>query len=86
MPRNVTAGSAPAASPSTSRGTPSGPAEPEPSARVSDSSAGSTEPSVPSVVRSASKRCLLSQRTSAASRSSLQLRIPMFMHSAVAAS
>ena len=69
-----------------SRGTPSGPAEPEFSKSLSSSSAGSTEPSVPSVARSASKRRLLSQKTSVASRSSLQLRIPILTHSAVATS
>eukprot|EP00964_Phaeocystis_antarctica_P034422 scaffold19576_cov57-Phaeocystis_antarctica.AAC.2 len=82
--REVTAGSAPAASPSASRCTPSGPAAPaEFSMMVSAASAGSTEPSLPSVARSTEKRPLLSQKTSFASRSSLQL-IPVLRHSAAA--
>eukprot|EP00964_Phaeocystis_antarctica_P008519 scaffold4600_cov74-Phaeocystis_antarctica.AAC.2 len=82
----ITAGSAPAPSPSTSRCTPSGPAAPENSMRLSSLSAGSTEPSVPSVVRSAAERPLLSQLSRFASRSSLQLRIPTLRHNAAAAS
>eukprot|EP00964_Phaeocystis_antarctica_P157415 scaffold127587_cov72-Phaeocystis_antarctica.AAC.3 len=71
--RKYTAGSAPARSPSASRCTPSGPAAPKKSKMVSSLSAGSTEPSVPSVVRSVAERPLLCQLTAVASRSSLQL-------------
>eukprot|EP00964_Phaeocystis_antarctica_P045263 scaffold26044_cov63-Phaeocystis_antarctica.AAC.2 len=59
MMRQVTAGSAPAPSPSTSRCTPSGLAAPAESLMsVSVSSAGSTDPSVPSNARSAAARPL----------------------------
>eukprot|EP00964_Phaeocystis_antarctica_P117870 scaffold81704_cov66-Phaeocystis_antarctica.AAC.4 len=51
---HVTAESAPAPSPSASRCTPSGPADL--SQRISVSSAGSTEPSVPSNARSSTER------------------------------
>eukprot|EP00964_Phaeocystis_antarctica_P153043 scaffold121121_cov66-Phaeocystis_antarctica.AAC.1 len=77
---------APAPSPSTSRCTPSGPAAPELSWSVRCRSAGSTDPSVPSVARSVAERPLSIQRTSLASRSSLQLRIPSLRHNAAASS
>eukprot|EP00964_Phaeocystis_antarctica_P045910 scaffold26467_cov48-Phaeocystis_antarctica.AAC.1 len=80
----VTAGSAPTPSPAASRCTPSGLAAG--SRRHSDSSAGSTEPSVPSVARSSAERPLLYQSISFASRSSLQLRSPTLRHNAEAAS
>ena len=50
------------------------------------SSAGSTEPSVPSNERSAVVRPLLLQETHLASRSSLQHRLPSLRHRAAAAS
>ena len=56
------------------------------SLRVSAFSAGSTDPSELSVVRSASQRPLSAQQTSLASRSSLQHRIPVLWHSAVTTS
>eukprot|EP00964_Phaeocystis_antarctica_P117287 scaffold81118_cov62-Phaeocystis_antarctica.AAC.1 len=74
----VRAGSTPAPSPSTSRCTPSGPAAPEHPSSLSISSAGSTEPSVPSNARSGAVRPLSFRRISFASRSSLQLRSPTF--------
>eukprot|EP00964_Phaeocystis_antarctica_P010460 scaffold5759_cov66-Phaeocystis_antarctica.AAC.3 len=74
------AGSARAPSPATSRCTPSGPAASEPWPMCSSSSAGSTDPSVPNVTRSASERPLLCQKTFFASRSSLQLRSPTLRH------
>eukprot|EP00964_Phaeocystis_antarctica_P053324 scaffold31281_cov57-Phaeocystis_antarctica.AAC.2 len=80
----VTAGSAPAPSPSASRCTPLGPAED--SRRPSLSSAGNTEPSVPSSTMSASERPARIQTTFFASRSSLQLRSPALRHNAAAAS
>eukprot|EP00964_Phaeocystis_antarctica_P131798 scaffold95782_cov54-Phaeocystis_antarctica.AAC.2 len=70
----VTAGSAPAPSPSASRCTPSGPAEF--STRPSCSSAGSTEPSVPSNAISVAVRPLSTEQSPLSSRSSLQLRSP----------
>eukprot|EP00964_Phaeocystis_antarctica_P059522 scaffold35338_cov59-Phaeocystis_antarctica.AAC.8 len=85
--RLATAGSAPAPSPSASRCTPSWAAAlAEVSMRLSSSSAGSTEPSVPSNARSAAVRPVLSQVASFASRSSLQLRSPALRHNAAAAS
>ena len=83
---DLTAGSAPAPSPSASRCTPSGPAAPELSMRSSDSRAGSTEPSVLSVARSAAASPLLSHSSFVASRSSLQPRIPTLRHNAAATS
>ena len=80
------AGSAPATSPSASRGTPSGPAEPEGSLRIKPSSAGSTALSVPRVARSAPERRLSRHVTFFASRSSLQSRMPTLRQSAVASS
>eukprot|EP00964_Phaeocystis_antarctica_P102368 scaffold67720_cov63-Phaeocystis_antarctica.AAC.3 len=66
---NVMAGSAPVPSPAASRCTPSGSAAPaELSQRTSFSSAGSTEPSVPSVARSAAERSFLYKSTVFASR------------------
>ena len=50
------------------------------------SSAGSTEPSVPSSARSSDERTLWTNTTTFASRSCLQLRISALWHSAVAAS
>eukprot|EP00964_Phaeocystis_antarctica_P085222 scaffold53793_cov65-Phaeocystis_antarctica.AAC.2 len=86
MESSATAGSALAPSPTASRCTPKGPVAPELLIRCSPSSSGSTEPSVPSVARSAAERHLLSQTTVFASRSSLQLRIPILRHSAAATS
>eukprot|EP00964_Phaeocystis_antarctica_P059079 scaffold35061_cov63-Phaeocystis_antarctica.AAC.2 len=82
--RQVMAGSAPAPSPSASRWTPSGLVDL--SLRCRRTSAGSTAPIVPSVVRSAAERPLLCRKTSLASRRSLQLRIPTLRHSAAATS
>eukprot|EP00964_Phaeocystis_antarctica_P034221 scaffold19439_cov56-Phaeocystis_antarctica.AAC.3 len=82
--RPATAGSAPTPSPSASRCTPSGTAELSKSLSVS--SAGSTDPSVPSNVRSVAERPSLDHLTTFASRSSLQLRIPTLWHSAATAS
>eukprot|EP00964_Phaeocystis_antarctica_P112475 scaffold76625_cov57-Phaeocystis_antarctica.AAC.2 len=84
--KRVTAGSAPALSPTASRCTPSGPGESEYSERISDSSAGSTEPSVLSVARSSAERILSYHTTFVASRSSLQLRSPILRHNAAATS
>eukprot|EP00964_Phaeocystis_antarctica_P136823 scaffold101290_cov63-Phaeocystis_antarctica.AAC.3 len=81
----ITAGNAPSPSPSTSRCTPSGTAAPERSTRTSVSSAGSTQPSVPSNARSVAERPLPRQPTFFASRSSLQFRNPTLRHSAAAA-
>eukprot|EP00964_Phaeocystis_antarctica_P020889 scaffold11561_cov72-Phaeocystis_antarctica.AAC.1 len=81
----VMAGSAPVPSPSASRCTPSGLAEPDLPSRTRYTSAGSTEPSVPSIVRSGTERPLLAQWIFSASRSSLQLRTPILRHSAAAA-
>eukprot|EP00964_Phaeocystis_antarctica_P030176 scaffold17017_cov67-Phaeocystis_antarctica.AAC.3 len=50
------------------------------------SSAGSTDPSEPSVAQSAEARLLRCHLTDVASRSSLQLRIPTVRHNAAAAS
>eukprot|EP00964_Phaeocystis_antarctica_P158003 scaffold128425_cov78-Phaeocystis_antarctica.AAC.1 len=84
---SVTAGSAPAPSPAASRCTPSALDAPEPpSTRTSLTSAGSTNPSVPSVARSAAVRPLFSHWTSLASRSSLQLSMRSLTHNAIAAS
>eukprot|EP00964_Phaeocystis_antarctica_P016404 scaffold9068_cov72-Phaeocystis_antarctica.AAC.1 len=82
--REVTTGSAPAPSLSASRCTASGPADL--SQRHSTSSAGSTEPSEPSVAKSAVVRPLLYHSTYFASRSSLQLRSPSLRHNAAATS
>eukprot|EP00964_Phaeocystis_antarctica_P099786 scaffold65577_cov66-Phaeocystis_antarctica.AAC.3 len=83
---SITASSAPAPSLAASCCTPTGQQVAEISMRRSDSSAGSTEPSEPSVAHSAAVRRLSLQKISFASRSSLQLRIPTLRHSAVAAS
>eukprot|EP00964_Phaeocystis_antarctica_P023335 scaffold13059_cov62-Phaeocystis_antarctica.AAC.2 len=85
-PRLNTAGSASAPSPAISRCTPSETTSTEPSERTSSSSAGSTEPSVPSSARLSAEKPLPSQTTFFASRSSLQLRSPTLRHSAAAAS
>eukprot|EP00964_Phaeocystis_antarctica_P076561 scaffold47345_cov55-Phaeocystis_antarctica.AAC.1 len=78
------AGGAPAPSPAASRCTPSGPAAL--SLSHSDSSTGSTEPSVPNVVRPAADKFLSYHSIHFASRSSLQLWRPTSWHSAVATS
>eukprot|EP00964_Phaeocystis_antarctica_P115666 scaffold79647_cov59-Phaeocystis_antarctica.AAC.3 len=84
--RRVTAGSAPAPNPSASRCTPLGLSAPEYSMMVSTPSTGSTEPSEPSVAKSAAETPLSTHQTIVASRSSLQLRIPILRHNAAAAS
>eukprot|EP00964_Phaeocystis_antarctica_P023648 scaffold13211_cov72-Phaeocystis_antarctica.AAC.1 len=81
---DLTAGSAPALSPAASRCTPSGMATS--SRRTTLSSAGSTEPSVPSNARSAAVRPMVTQVACFASRSALQLRSPALRPSAAAAS
>jgi hypothetical protein len=85
--RQLTAGSAPARSPTASRCTPSGPAAG--SVRIRLSSAGSTELSVPSRARSSAERPFWRDHrgeTIVVSRSSLQLRSPSLRHNAAAAS
>eukprot|EP00964_Phaeocystis_antarctica_P073878 scaffold45373_cov51-Phaeocystis_antarctica.AAC.1 len=83
-PRWVTAGSAPTPSPSVSRCKP-GPVANDTWQMVSTSSAGSIEPSVPSVARSAAERSSPYQLAILALRSSLQL-VPTLRHTAAAAS
>eukprot|EP00964_Phaeocystis_antarctica_P039758 scaffold22740_cov66-Phaeocystis_antarctica.AAC.2 len=61
--RRIKAGSAPAPSPSASRCTPSGPAEPEVSRRLRQTSAGSTGTKVHSVARSVAVRSLSTRFT-----------------------
>eukprot|EP00964_Phaeocystis_antarctica_P035845 scaffold20494_cov69-Phaeocystis_antarctica.AAC.6 len=80
----ATAGSAPAPSPAASRCRPSVPAGL--SKRYSVSSAGSTDPSVPSNARSSEERPPRIQSTIFASRSSLQLRFTSLRHRAAATS
>eukprot|EP00964_Phaeocystis_antarctica_P021376 scaffold11855_cov61-Phaeocystis_antarctica.AAC.8 len=94
----VKAGSAPAPSPAISRCTPSGPSPvPQMRSRLSCSSAGRTDPSDPSNVRSAAERPLQGKghcramaaerplSSSFASRSSLKLRMPILRHSVATA-